>query len=236
MLPRAFLVNLLSWILEVGKDRFCVEQTFCNFRICRASQSVAMKASAYQSMPNLKRWTLIQSWLPRSTPSRSDRELPWLRSPEISASWTTSNFRFWIILKFAIFPNSKIVFIFIFYKKNVRPYVLKQIEVDRLGNSSLTERILRLIILSILSGIHFLLHSFNFRFSLTELPETAATRKRKFVQEIPCAAKLAPPLEHLYGKLNARDLYQKLNSMGVQEAKLVERSPGNFMIHLVSLC
>ena len=73
---------------------------------------------------------------------------------------------------------------------------------------------------------------------MTELPEApeppTGSRKRKFNLEPNSAAKLMPAKEHLYGKLSSRDLVQKLGSVGIQDVKLVERSPGNFMIHLVS--
>jgi len=80
------------------------------------------------------------------------------------------------------------------------------------------------------------------RYTLTELPEPPAAeppsggRKRKHYVATTTpttSAKLCAAKEHIYGKLNPRELIQKLTSLGIHEAKLDERSPGSYMIHLV---
>ena len=81
------------------------------------------------------------------------------------------------------------------------------------------------------------------RYTLTTLPEPpipeppSGVRKRKqqhhVVSPISASVKLSPTNEHLYGKLNPRELIQKLNAVGIKDAELGETSPGSYVIHLV---
>ena len=80
---------------------------------------------------------------------------------------------------------------------------------------------------------------FHSRYTLEELEdsqEDSAKKKRKsrkdVVEKLPLKHRV--PSGHLFGRLDLRQVTQRLSSAGINDARVEQVNPGNFMIHLVS--